>query len=343
MDVNADKIDQKEKRKRILKFAGRLAVILFLGLSLFLFVSAVILIFLTKPDKEVTVPYVTGKRFVDVYNNLVRKGLVPVVKTYDVYDLDNGVILNQYPEKGAIISEGEKITLVVSKSRVFLPVPGLIGTKLPFALNKLKSLHFNEKSYSIQTGVISYIHSDTVTESIVIGQSPEAGEEISPDRLINLLVSAGKIETDMKMPELKGQSIDLCFDLLLSKGLSISQEILLTDSAAYSGIVESQNPKVGEAIERGTQVKLKIYYYPQKEKTYSAYERVTYVIPKDEKSGLYEAYIEDNKQKRIVFSNKMKPGWKMDFVFKRKGEAAVIITNNREVIEEVDLEPDDFD
>jgi beta-lactam-binding protein with PASTA domain len=340
---NIDKIEKREKRKRIIKFTGRLVVILFLGLSLFLFVSAVILIFLTKPDKEVAVPNVTGKRFVDVYNSLVRKGLVPVVKTYDVYDMDNDVILNQYPEKGAIVTEGEKINLVVSKSRVFLPVPNLMGTKLPFALNKLKSLHFNDRSYSIQTGVISYIQSDTAAESIVIGQSPEAGEEISPDRLINLLVSAGKIQSDMKMPELRGQSIDLCIDLLLSKGLFVSEEILLTDSTAYSGIIESQTPKQGEAIERGSLVKLKIYYYPQREKTYTSYERITFEIPRDEKPGLYEAYIEDNKQKRIVFSNKMKPGWKMDFVFKRKGEATVTITNNKEVIEEIDIEPDDFD
>ncbi len=340
MDIN---IDKKEKRKRALKFTARLGMILFLGLSLYLFISAVILLFLTKPDKEVIMPYVIGKRFVDVYNSLARKGLVPEVKIYDVYDMDNGVILNQYPEKGSIVSEGEKIKLVVSRSRLFLPVPNLIGTKLPFALNKLKNLHINERSYSIETGVISYIQSDKIPESVIIEQSPEVGEEISPDRMINLLVSSGKIESDMKMPELNGQSIDICIDLLLSKGLFIMEEIVLTDSISNSGIIVSQNPKPGEIIERGMLVKLKVYFYPQRERSYTSYERVTYTIPSDEKPGIYEAHIEDNKQKRIRFSSTMKPGWKIDFIFKRKGDAKVTITSNKEVLEVIDIEPDEFD
>ncbi len=268
-------VDKKEQRKRMLKLAGRLALILFIGLSLYLFVSSIILIFLTKPDKEVMVPNVVGKRFEDVYNSLVRKGLYPEIKPYVVYDMDDGIILNQYPETGKIVFEGEKIKLVVSRSKVYLPVPNLIGSKLPFAVNKLKNLHYNDRSYAIGTGVISYIPSDKIAESVVIGQNPEAGEEISPDRKVNLLVSSGKVGADMKMPDLQGQSIDLGFDLLLSKGLSVSEEIVITDAASKSGNIISQTPYAGEAIQPGTLVKLKVNYYPQKEKPFTSYERVT--------------------------------------------------------------------
>ena len=247
-------LTKKEKRKQNLNFAGRLALILFIGLSIYLFISAIMLIFLTKPDKEVEVPYVTGKRFIDVYNSLVRKGLTPQIELYDVYDIDNGVILNQYPEKGTIVTEGHKIKLTVSRSRIYLPMPNLIGTKLPFALNKLKNITYNDKSYSLDTGIISYIPSK-VAESIIIDHSPEVGEEISPDRKINLLVSAGDISNDMKMPAITKQSIELCYDLLLSKELYVTEEIVLTDSISRSGRIASQDPNPGQTVESGSLVK----------------------------------------------------------------------------------------
>jgi len=340
MDINTD---NKQQNKKSFKFFGRIALILFIGMSLYLFVSAIILVFLTKPGREIMIPNVTGKRFVDVYNSLVRKNLVPEIKFYDVYDIDNGIILNQYPEHGKIVYEGEKIKLTVSRSETYIPVPNLIGTKLPFALNKLKKLHYNDRSYAIGTGVISYLQTEKYAESVIIEQSPDAGEEISPDRKINLLVSAGKTETEMRMPDLSGQSIDLCLDLLLAKGLTINEEIILIDSSAKSGMIESQAPKPDEIIQPGDLVKLKVYYFPQKDRPYTSFERIIYTILSDEHEGLYDGYVDDNRSKRICFSKKMKSGGKIDFVFKRRGNADISITNNKkEIIEEINIKPDDF-
>ena len=42
---------------------------------------------------------------------------------------------------------------------------------------------------------------------------------MTPDRRVNMLVSAGRTGVDMLMPDITGQSIDLCFDLLLAKGV----------------------------------------------------------------------------------------------------------------------------
>ncbi len=335
-------IDNKEQKKGLVIFAGRIALILFIGLSLYLLVSSVILVFLTKPDKEIAVPHVVGRRFEDVYNSLVRKGLVPELKPYEVYDMDDGIILNQYPESGRIVFEGEKVKLVISRSKVFLPVPNLAGLKLPFAINKLKNIHYNDRSYAIGTGVISYIPSDKITESVVIQQSPEAGEEISPDRRVNLLVSSGKAGGEMKMPGLHGQSIDIAFDLLLSKGLFVQEEIATADTASKSGIIESHIPGTGDAILTGMIVKLKVNYYPKKEKAYTSYERVSYTIPSGEKEGIFEAYIDDGGPKRIRFSRKMKAGGKIDFIFLRKGAARISIVNNRQIVETINIEPDEF-
>src|SRR4030042_2229750 len=95
---------------------GRIAVIFFIGFSLFLLISSIILIILTKPEREVVVPDVEGKRFVEVYNSLIRKGIRPDIKFKDIADIDDGMVLSQYPKKGKVVPENSKIKLVVSRS-----------------------------------------------------------------------------------------------------------------------------------------------------------------------------------------------------------------------------------
>ncbi|MDY6933114.1 MAG: PASTA domain-containing protein [Spirochaetota bacterium] len=333
-----------EALKNILsKVVGPTALLLLIGISLYLFISTIILIFLTESEKEVKIPYVVGKRFIDVYNSLERSGLSPEISFYDVFDIDNGVILNQHPECGSIVSEGTKLKLIVSRSNLLVDVPNLIGLQLPFAMNKMKNLHVYNRSISLGIGVISYIQSDKSANNIVIDQNPIAGEEVTPDRKINLLVSAGKSDIDMKMPNLIGQSIDLCFNLLLSKGLSIYEEIKITSSKKMSGLIISQEPKKGTPISKGDKAKLKIYYYPLKEHPYISYEKIDYTVPTNRERAIYEAYIEDDSSKRVRFYRQMDGGETMSFVFKRRGNARISIVSDKKIIEVIGIRVQNFE
>lgn len=342
-DSKKEQVNNDEYNIFTLRNITRLSIIIFIGLSVYLFISTIVIIFLTKPNKETTIPNVLGKQFISVYNSIVRKGLRPEIKFLDLTDMENGMILNQYPESGNIVPEGSKLTLTVSRSKTYVAVPNLIGLKLPFAINKMKNLHANNRSLSLNAGNISYIPSDKVLESVVIDHSPSADEVVTPEVKVNLLVSAGKISKDMKMPDVTGQSIDLCFDLLLSKGLYIIEEIVITDQKWKSGIIQSQKPDANDEISKGKTINLKINYFPFEKHPYTSYERITYTIPSDEKPGLFEAYIEDNASNRAVFSRKMKPNMKIDFIFKRKGDADVIITSNKEEIDSISIDADEYD
>lgn len=314
---------------------GRIALIFFIGLSAYLFISSIVLLFLTKPDREVRVPGVVGRQFSDAYNGLVRRGLRPELKFRDVYDIDEGIILDQYPDPGDIVYEGSSLKLTVSRSAVFIDVPNLIGVELPFALNKLKNLHSHNRSIALPPGVISYVPSKKTADNIVIDQSPKAGEKVTPDRRVNLLVSSGAIEGEMSMPDIVGQSIDLCFDTLLARGLFVDEEVIESGLKEESGIVKAQSPDKGAAVSRGDTVRLKVAYYKPVERLYYAYERVEFNIDKDEDPGLYEAYVEDAGPKRIAFSRNMKPGQKMDFVFRRNGYARVSIVRNKKSLKTI--------
>lgn len=319
---------------------GRLALIFFLGFSLYLFVSSVMLVFLTRSSVEIKIPSVVGKKYVDVSNILIRKGLKPDIKFVDVYDLDDGIVLSQNPESGAILPENSTLRLTVSRSSFYIDVPNLVGTEYPIAVNKLKNLHFLDKAVSINTGVISYIPSDSRAENVVIDQSPKPGTKITPDVKVNLLVSSGSSDGDKKMPDVSGQSIDLCIDLLMAKGLTVQQEIVKTGDISKSGIIASQSIPSGRVIpEKGT-VKLGVYYYELKDHHYSAYELVDYTIPGSEPEGLYEVMVEDNHSKRIVYSATLRGGQNIKAVFNRVGNAKVYINRDKKNIRVMSLNVD---
>jgi beta-lactam-binding protein with PASTA domain len=319
---------------------GRIAVIFFIGFSIFLVVSTMILIVLTKPEREVSVPDVEGKRFIEAYSILIRKGIKPDIRFKDIADIDDGVVLSQYPEKGKLVPENHKIHLLISRSEYQIEMPNLTGKELPLALNNLKNIHRHGKTLSLSTGVISYVPSDTVTDNIVMDQNPRPGDRIRPDRKINLLVSAGKVAQDAVMPDVTGQSIELCFNLLRAKGLVVNEEVVAVSEASESGTVLSQTPAKGAAVNKGDACTLRVGWFKLEKRPYSSYEKVEYQVPADEKAGLYEAYVQDGRSKRIRFSKNIGPGQKIEFVFRREGEAHIIFHRNKKRIGSINIDVD---
>jgi eukaryotic-like serine/threonine-protein kinase len=335
-----DKNKSREEKFKYFGSIGRIAIIFFLGFSLFLVVSTIMLIFLTKPEREVVIPDVEGKQFLEVYNSLVRRGVKPEIKFKDIADIDDGTILSQYPKKGKVVPENSRIKLTVSRSEFYIDVPNLVGKELPLALNNLKNIHRHDRTLSLGTGVISYIPSNTVTDNIVIDQSPRAGEKVTPDRKINILVSSGKIAPDAVMPDVRGQSIELCYDLLRAKGLTVAEEIVATDDITKSGLVISQTPAKGTAVQKGDTCTVQVSYNKLDKHPYAAYEKIEFQIPGDEKQGLYEAYVEDGHSKRIRFSKKAGPGQKILFIFRRQGNATITFRCDKKRIDDMTINVD---
>ena len=320
----------------------KILILMLVYFTFFLVVSSIMLMVLTKPDGEVKVPDVNGKKFTAVYGSLVRKDLKPVVKFFDAMDIEDGIILRQYPEPGAVVSEGDRLELTVSRNDLEVEVPSLVGKELPIAKNMVKNLHIGERTVSLGIGVVSYVASSKSADNIVLDQSPKPGEKITPETKINILVSAGQAAPDAKMPDLAGQSIDLCFDLLLSKGVFIEQEVVPVQTAGENGRITAQEPAKDSVLTTGQTVKIKIGYFTKEEHYYNGYEKVSYQIDKDEKDGLFEAYVEDYNPKRICYSAQLKPGQTMQFVFQRAGNARVSIMRNKKSVKVMRINVEDF-
>jgi hypothetical protein len=105
----------------------RLFGLVALYFSVFLFVSTLMLLLLTRPESDVRVQNVIGRKYTSVHNTLTRDGLAPVLKFRDVHDVEDGVILSQFPAPGVIVPEGSRLNLVVSRNILMVEVPTLVG------------------------------------------------------------------------------------------------------------------------------------------------------------------------------------------------------------------------
>jgi beta-lactam-binding protein with PASTA domain len=341
----AEKLKLRERYLATKKFVSenrKVFILMFVYITLFLVISSIILMILTKPEGEVRVPDVTGKKFTTVYGMLSRKEMNPVIKFYDTFDVEDGVILAQYPEAGSVVAEGDRIKLTVSRNNLTLEVPSLVGKELPIAKNMIRNLHIGERTVSLGVGVVTFISSTKSAENIVLDQSPKAGEKVTPENKINILVSAGNLEGEQKMSDITGQSIDLCYDMLAAKGLVIDEEIVKAAIPADSGKIISQDPAKDAPLMKGQTVKLKVAYYPVDEHFYNGYEKVIFQIPEDEEPGLYEAYIDDYNPKRVVFSQRLNPKQTMQFVFQRTGNARVMIMRDKQSVKVIRIDVADF-
>ncbi|MCL1911173.1 MAG: PASTA domain-containing protein [Leptospirales bacterium] len=328
-----------------LKYFGpisKIALIMFLLFSLFLFISTIMIIIRTKPAKSVKMPDLVGQRFSDVSNGLIRDGLKPEIRFRETFNVENGVVLKQYPESGAVIPEGNAVKLTVSRNGYMFEVPDLAGKSLPVAKNSLRNLHYHGRNFNIATGVVSYVPSEKIPENTVIAQSPKPGERISPDYRINLLVSAGTEADERRMPDVMNQSIDLAYDLLAAKKVNVTQEIVETWDKSLNGFVIGQSQPPQSPLANNASVRLKVALYPVKGHPYYAYEKIQYTIPASYSDGRFEAYVEDDGQKRICFSENMKGGQQINFVFHRIGKAKITITRDKETMTVMGINVEDY-
>jgi serine/threonine-protein kinase len=97
---------------------------------------------------------------------------------------------------------------------------------------------------------VSRESSQTVPKDQVIRTSPKAGEKVSPEEPVDIVVSAG-----MSMPSLVNANAEQAANQLRSMGLNVKvEERDVADRPR--GIVLEQNPQPGTGVSRGDQVTL---------------------------------------------------------------------------------------
>jgi len=146
--------------------------------------------------------------------------------------IPRGFVISQNPVAGTKMSPESTVDLVVSKGPSLIEISDLSRKSPEDAIQILETLGFQyelieEFSEDVEIGLVS-------------GTLPEAGEIVTPDQLIQVIVSLGiKIE----IPEVEGLNYEDAIQILEELNL------VVTVNGDTNGLVRKQIPRKGEFLE----------------------------------------------------------------------------------------------
>ncbi len=212
------------------------AVFMVLGLS-FGYVTFKVLSF----SRTVEVPQLMNMTLLEANEALNKAGLYLKIEGED-YDptVQAGRILRQDTPAGNTVKEKRAIKVIVSKGPRIYSVPSLVDETLSDAESSLMAK-------GLRIGRVINVHSDSVEKGKIIAQRPEPDEP--PADSVTVLVSLGPNEVTYYCPDFTGKSYDEAKEVAGKLGLVLQAK-------GESGVVVSQKPKPGTAVNSGDTIAL---------------------------------------------------------------------------------------
>ncbi|MBZ0263425.1 PASTA domain-containing protein [bacterium] len=184
-------------------------------LGIILFVQMVVMPVYTRHWQRAEVPDLRGQH-IDNVDKALRKHHFKLVVDDKRFTADQleGIIMEQFPEAGAITKKGRRIHLVVSAGPPFVKVPDLVGMPREDAL-------FAAQQSGLKLGELQYAFNDTVYEGQVVFQTPESGIEVLKTSQLDILFSLGKKPNRFVIPKVVGLPEDQAKYLVLKAGFKV--------------------------------------------------------------------------------------------------------------------------
>jgi beta-lactam-binding protein with PASTA domain len=201
----------------------RLFIFSLIGLIIFIGIIAVFVFFIAVRGAEQTmVPDVTGKELTEALLELQVKELYPRIQLrFTQTSRDRGFILEQEPAPGTIVKAGRRIRLVVSQGTVVNRVENFTTRNIDEVRMDLMALQMTAGGIPLLTirEPIMYEFSSE-RPGTILAQKPEPGTDISGPLSLEFVVSRGRDNQTINVPQLAGQSISNALDLISSTGVN---------------------------------------------------------------------------------------------------------------------------
>ena len=252
MEENLDEKSKKEKKgfHFSVKFAQgyeklqsnipALVISCIAAFVVMLFVTLVVFFNNVQGPEKVLVPNVKGKNLEDALIEMQNKELYPKINLrYSDTPGDEGTILDQSPDAGAIVKGYSRVSLVVSRGVVVDQVEDYVGLSLDEVEMKLQTLFAGQTKPLIVLAEPEY-KPDVSDAGTILEQDPPAGTSISEPVNVQLVVSRGPNFENTKAPWVMGESVN---DLLQT----ISRSKLVFDISSHKA---SENEKAGTVTDQ---------------------------------------------------------------------------------------------
>ena len=201
--------------------------------------------------EEIKVPDFKRKTLEEAQQEAEELGLV-IEEGEEVYspDQEKGLITSQSPSAGKKVSEGQVVTVNISKGKKDGVVPRIVDMDYKEAKKYLESFGF-------KLGIVKTVTSTKPVDTVV-SQSVDAGTTADVGTTIDVEVSDGKGKEMKTVPMLIGLDVDTAKSTIVSSGFKVGN-ILYEESSEYAkNVVTSQQYKKGDELEEGSTIDIVI-------------------------------------------------------------------------------------
>ncbi|PLX15237.1 MAG: hypothetical protein C0601_13515 [Candidatus Muiribacterium halophilum] len=314
-----------EKKKGSI-FTVLLMILTFVILVRGLFVGTIYVIEDFLKEGEISTPDFIGMPIVDALKVVPRYRLRLNVEgeKYDDH-MGKNIIISQEPPPGSSVKKGRTIGIIISKGKKDIVSPDITGLTQRKAEGMILGNNFS-------LGKKSYAYSEKVKKGNVIAQTPGAGLELREGQFIQMLISKGKREEYIIVPDFSGENYVSVKNKIISLGLNFKDIEYDYDESKNPGEVISHTPIPGKKVLKGTPVILKVNKTTDKLRDNQSDRKEVnfeYSIPDGILEKELRVVLIDDMGIKEVHRNSYQPGTKVSFKMYvvGKGKALIYIDN----------------
>ena len=241
--------EQLNKKKGIFDYSITYVILALLIIASVFFIYR--LAVSNKATDNVKVPAVTGLDKDEAIKLLKEKKLNGlIVKTVNDDSVEAGKIVEQSPAANSEVKEGTNVELTVSVGKNKTIVPNLSNIDL----DKVEDI-LSKSNLSL--GKVERKYDDKVDENKIISQSVNFGEEVEKGTKIDIVVSRGKEDKKVEVPDLMGKTEAEAIKILYDSGLAVGKTEKKEDNQK-AGTVIWQSYGKGVKVDAETKIDIVI-------------------------------------------------------------------------------------
>ena len=197
-------------------------------------------------SKNIEVPPLVGENKEVADEMCSKRNLVmEVVSKENSDEYPENTVIRQSIDAGEKVAKKTVIEVVISSGEKEVTIESVEGMDEDAAKKTLKAQGFTDFTVDSE-------YSDKWENGVVIGTNPAAGEKVTVDTKIKLIVSKGAQKKDV--PDLRGKTVSEAQKLLASAGLEDGGSSEQYSDKYEAGLIISQSVTPGSKVSSGTSV-----------------------------------------------------------------------------------------
>ncbi len=186
----------------------------------------------------VEIPDLTGSEQAQALNDLQSLGFIVGIENAADSSVPEGFVITTQPPANTITNPDTLVTIIVSVGPEAFPIPYVVDLEVARGVYVIKESGF-------QVGQQLEINDDNIPRGFIISQNPIAGTKMSPDSIVDLVISAGP--SLIEISDLSRKSIVDAIQILETLGFEF--EFIEEYSEDVSvGLVSHTIPRAGELV-----------------------------------------------------------------------------------------------